>query len=94
MPTYLLEFSRDDLSDTTPTWIDITPYFLEGSYRHGHGVLGDPEAGTASLVLVARGQEVRFEGNAVAGFNARGEIPVGRDAIERPTDCDEIGRGR
>jgi hypothetical protein len=20
MPTYLLEFSRDDLSDTTPTW--------------------------------------------------------------------------
>jgi hypothetical protein len=35
MPTYLLEFSRDDLSDTTPTWTDITPYFLEGSYRRG-----------------------------------------------------------
>jgi hypothetical protein len=31
MPTYLLEFAREDLSDTTPTWIDITAYFLEGS---------------------------------------------------------------
>jgi hypothetical protein len=28
MPTYLLEFSRDDLSDTTPTWIGLTPCFL------------------------------------------------------------------
>jgi hypothetical protein len=41
MPTYLLEFSRDDLSDTTPTWTDITAYFLEGSYRRGHAVILD-----------------------------------------------------
>jgi hypothetical protein len=38
-------------------------------------------------------KRVRFEGNAVTGFNARGEIHVGRDAIERPTDCDESGAG-
>jgi hypothetical protein len=35
VPTYLLEFSRDDLSDTTPAWTDITPYFLEGGFRRG-----------------------------------------------------------
>jgi hypothetical protein len=59
VPTYLLEFAREDLSDTTPTWIDITAYLLEGSYRRGHGILDDPEAGTATLLLDNRDR--RFE---------------------------------
>jgi hypothetical protein len=54
-------------------------------------VFGDPRLSPRVSSLYLADKRVRFEGNAVAGFNARGEIPVGRDAIERPTDCDKSG---
>ena len=66
MPTYLLEFCRDPLSDTTPTYIDITNYMLEGSYqRDGGGDLDDPQAGTATITLDNRDR--RFEPTYAAG---------------------------
>jgi hypothetical protein len=66
MPTYLLEFSRDDLSDTTPAWTDITNYFLEGKYeRDGGGDLDEPQAGTATFALDNRDR--RFEPEYVSG---------------------------
>jgi hypothetical protein len=49
----LLEFSRDDLSDASPTWVDITAYFLEGGFQRGSQGLDRDEgsAGTATFVL-------------------------------------------
>jgi hypothetical protein len=56
------------MSDTTPTWIDITPYFLEGYYRRGHGVLANPEAGVASLLLDNRDRRLEPEHAAGAYY--------------------------
>lgn len=65
-PVYLLEFSRDNLADTTPTYIDITAYLLEASYtRDGGGDLDDPQAGTMTVVLNNRSR--RFEPEYAAG---------------------------
>jgi concanavalin A-like lectin/glucanase superfamily protein len=64
---YLLEFSRDDLSDTTPTWTDITAYLLEGSFQRGSSGpdLDEPQAGTATFRLDNRSR--RFEPEYAAG---------------------------
>jgi hypothetical protein len=51
--THTLEFSRDDLSDASPTWVDITACFLEGGFQRGsQGLdLDEGSARTATFVL-------------------------------------------
>lgn len=75
-PVYLLEWSPDPLSETSPTYEDITPYFLEGSYqRDGGGDLDDPQAGTATVVLDNRDR--RFEPGYYVPFEFRGDFETG-----------------
>lgn len=70
MPTYLLEVSFDDLSDTTPTYTDLTSRFLEGSYqRDGGGDLDDPQAGTANFTFDNRDRFL--EPGFAGGYNVR-----------------------
>lgn len=58
MPTYLLELSRDDLSDTTPKWVSITAFFLEGEGT-STGVVGAGAGGTdTALPAFVRGTRV------------------------------------
>jgi hypothetical protein len=82
VPTYLLEFSRDDLSDITPTWIDITPYFLAGSYRRGHGVLASLRSSSVSTVTGCSGgscyvRPLLDDRSPVPSPSGRGAAPPG-----------------
>jgi len=61
-----LEFSPDPLSDTTPTWTDITSDLVEIQWWSGkHTDLGDPEPGGMQCKLNNTGR--RFEPDYVAG---------------------------
>ena len=61
-----LEFSPDPLSDTTPTWTDITAYCVDIEWWGGKtNDLGDPEPGGMQCVLNNAGR--RFEPDYVAG---------------------------
>jgi hypothetical protein len=64
--TATLEFSRDPLSDTSPTYIDITTYLIEADWHSGKAKdLDEPQAGGATFVLKNIGR--RFEPEYVAG---------------------------
>lgn len=69
MPAYAtqkLEFSPDALSDTTPSWIDVSRYCISSTWQGGKARdLDAPQAGGATFVL--KNSERRFEPEYVAG---------------------------
>jgi len=78
------------MSLTLVGFTTATPHGEEANRRFpGRDLCCFYEANGVLLRLELADKRVRFEGNAEAGFNARGEIPVSRDAIERPKDCDK-----
>jgi hypothetical protein len=80
MPAYAspkLEFSRDPLSDSTPTWIDISAFLIEASWSSGITKdLDAPEAGHATFRLKNTGR--RFEPEYAAGAYFPDIVPLRR----------------
>ena len=70
MPSYLtsivLQFSEDPISDTTPTWTDVTAYMREIAWQVGVDREGsDPQPG--SMTVVMRNTNRDWEPDYVAG---------------------------
>lgn len=65
-----LEFSPDPLSDTTPTWVDVTTYLQAVAWGNGSSSdLDQAQAGTASFRLKNRHRdfEPEYQGGRFAG---------------------------
>lgn len=61
-----LEFSPDPLSDTTPSWVDVTRFCMSASWSSGKAKdLDSPQAGSATFLLKNTGR--MFEPEYMAG---------------------------
>lgn len=80
MPNYCqhkLEFSRDPLSDSTPTWIDISVFLIEANWSSGKAKdLDEPQAGGATFLL--KNTNRRFEPAYAAGAYYPDIVPLRR----------------
>ena len=65
--TPILEFSRDPISDTTPTWVDVTAYLLKADWSVVMSKEGDSTILDASATFVLNNQDRRFEPDYAAG---------------------------
>ncbi len=85
-----LEFSPDPLSDTTPTYTDVTSYLKEASWNSGISRdLDQPQAGGATFTLRNRNRD--WEPEYAAGRFAGNILPLRRfrwsvtaDGVSRP----------
>jgi hypothetical protein len=74
--TPVLEFCRDPLSDSTPTWTDVTSYLLEAEWSTGISRELDrtrPIDAAVALALAVQGATIEQAGSV---YDWRGLITV------------------
>lgn len=92
LSTAKVEFSQDDLSDTTPTWTDISAYALEVEWVGGKsGDLDAPTAGRCTILL--DNQDRRFEPDYSAGAYSPNIKPLRRFRITITADSVDYTQG-
>lgn len=95
MPSYAackLEFSPDPLSDTTPSWIDVTRYCQSAEWSSGKARdLDDSQAGSATFVL--RNDQRRFEPEYTAGAYYPNIVPMRRFRLSIVTAAGTVQQG-
>lgn len=80
-----VEFSRDDLSDTTPTWTDVTTYVRDVRWWSGKASdLDPPQAGGATIIL--NNADRRFEPDYSAGAYSPDIKPLRRFRLTMTAD--------
>jgi Concanavalin A-like lectin/glucanases superfamily len=85
LTTAKVEFSQDDLSDTTPSWTDVTTYTKSVTWFSGKtSDLDPPQAGGATIVL--NNQDRRFEPDYSAGAYSPNIKPLRRFRLTMTAD--------
>lgn len=91
--TMKLEFSPDPLTDTTPSWVDVTRYVLESSWQVGKARdLDDVQAGSASFRL--RNDDRRFEPEYAGGAYYPNIVPLRQFRLTLRADGVDYPHGR